>query len=295
MYNISLFCKSFKTDLKRVLRLVESIDAFNVEQIPLYISVPSEDLNLFKSFISSKSTHVISDEEILSANKKISLDIIINTPGNVVQQIVKSEFWRLGFSESYLCLDSDSIFIRPFTTATFLAECGTPYTTITEGHDILFESILNRKSAVISNFFQEAHSLQSIFKRSGKAYSFGPMPLVWHRKVWQSLDSNYLTPRNLTLVDAIKNAPLESRWYGEALLKYKSIPLIPTEPLFKVYHYAWQLDHDIRNNIGLEQLKQLYSGVIYQSSWERNMDWPTEGGSTFSKMARRIRRVLGRT
>jgi hypothetical protein len=43
-----------------------------------------------------------------------------------------------------------------------------------------------------------------------------------------------------------------------------------------------------------EQLAQIYSGVIYQSSWEREMDWPSEGGNKLSWLARRLRRKLGR-
>lgn len=86
----------------------------------------------------------------------------------------------------------------------------------------------------------------------------------------------------MSLLDAILLAPLESRWYGEALLRYQAIPLMPCQPLFKVYHYAWQLD-------------QLYSGVIYQSAWEREMDWPREGGNWSSRLARRLRRRLGRS
>ena len=95
-------------------------------------------------------------------------------------------------------------------------------------------------------------------------------------------------------MDAILLAPLESRWYGEALLRYQAIPLMPCQPLFKVYHYAWQLAQDRRANIGPDQLAQLYSGVIYQSAWEREMDWPREGGSWSSQLARRLRRRLGR-
>lgn len=46
----------------------------------------------------------------------------------------------------------------------------------------------------------------------------------------------------MSLLDAILLAPLELRWYGEARLRYQAIPLMPCQPLFKVYHCAWQLD-----------------------------------------------------
>jgi hypothetical protein len=99
----------------------------------------------------------------------------------------------------------------------------------------------------------------------------------------------------MSLLDAIVLAPLESRWYGEALLRYQAIALMPCQPLFKVYHYAWQFQQDRRANIGVGQLAKLYSGVIYQSAWEREMDWPREGGNWPSRLARRLRRRLGRS
>ncbi len=121
------------------------------------------------------------------------------------------------------------------------------------------------------------------------------MPLVWHRAVWESLDQNYFQPRGMSFAHAIAMAPLESRWYGEAHLKYQAIPLVPTEQFFKVYHYAWQLDKDLRNGLGVEAFAQLYSGVIYQSSWDRELDWPREGGNWLSRQGRRMRRYLERT
>jgi hypothetical protein len=98
----------------------------------------------------------------------------------------------------------------------------------------------------------------------------------------------------MSFADAISQTPIESRWYGESLLAYQAIPLHPCQALFKVYHYAWQLDQDTRRGITQERLATLYSGVIYQSAWEREMDWPNEGGNLLSRVGRQLRRRLGR-
>ena len=147
---------------------------------------------------------------------------------------------------------------------------------------------------MVSAFHKEADQVQQLFKRIGRRYSFGPFPLVWHRAVWESLDTHYLQLKGMSLADAISLAPSESRWYGEALLAYQAVPLLPCQALFKVYHYAWQMDRDRRAAINNDHLAQLYCGVIYQSAWEREMDWPTEGGTWVSHLGRRIRRKLGR-
>lgn len=291
---LCLYCKSFSTDLKRVVRLADSVLRFNTDRLPFIVSVPLVELPLFKEHLAEKDVTLIADEEILRANRRLNVERVTALRGNISQQIVKSEFWRLGLSDAYLCLDSDSVFIRPFKTDEFMALDGAPYTVMTEAHELLFDSLSRGKTAVIENFLREAAQVQRIFGREGKAYSFGPMPMVWHRAVWETLESEYLLPQGMTFMNAIELAPLESRWYGEALLRFKSVDLRPCEPFFKVYHYAWQLDKDQRQHIGPEQLAQLYSGVIYQSSWERDLDWPRESGTPVSWLARRLRRSLGR-
>lgn len=150
------------------------------------------------------------------------------------------------------------------------------------------------KDRIGSAFKSEAMQVQSLFQRNGRRYSFGPFPLVWHRAVWESLDHHFLQPKGLNFADAIALAPIESRWYGEALLAYRAIPVMPCQALFKVYHYAWQFDKEQRSGITTAQLADLYCGVIYQSSWERELDWPQEGGNILSKLGRRLRRRLGR-
>jgi hypothetical protein len=289
-----LYCKSYRTDLKRVIRLAESVTKFNAEKLDFFVSVPSVDLELFRAELKAFGIILISDEEVIKKNSNISLDLFQNLPGHIAQQIVKSEFWRVCEESSYLCLDSDSFFIRPFFSNDFINNEGIPYTVINEAQELQLEALRLGKPEVIDNFIRESKLLMNYFQREGKNYSFGPMPMAWHRAVWESLDEAYLKPRGLSFMDAILKAPLESRWYGEALLKFKAVPLLPCEPFFKVYHYAWQLDKDQKQGVTQQHLARLYSGVIYQSAWERELDWPAEGGHAMSRFGRRLRRTLGR-
>lgn len=294
MTALVLYCKSYVTDLRRAVRLAESVQKFNTEHIPFYVSVPEKDLPLFQSQLSGLPVELLPDEAILGLIPRQDAQTLKNLPGHIAQQIVKSEFWRLGLADAYLCLDSDSLFIRPFGINDYMLSDGTPYFVMSEAQSLMDQSLSLKKMSVIDDFHREAAQLQHLFEREGKAYSFGPMPIVWHRAVWESLEEQYLKPRGMNFVDAILQAPLESRWYGEALLKYKALQLVPVEPFFKVYHYAWQLDADRRHGIAGGELAKLYSGVIYQSSWERHMDWPREGGGLWSRWGRRLKRKLGR-
>jgi hypothetical protein len=294
MTPLALYCKSYSTDLNRVKRLAESVSRYNAEAIPFYVSVSERDLPLFRDHLAGLPVNLLADEAIVQASPGMRMDQLMQMPGSVSQQVIKSEFWRLGLCNAYLCLDSDAFFIRPFSHADFLAADGTPYTMVDEAHDVLEAALLQRRPRIVQAFEREADLVQSLFQRPGRRYSFGPFPLVWHRAVWQSLEQNYLIPHSMTFADAISQAPIESRWYGEALLAYQAIRLLPAQALFKVYHYAWQKDQDFRKGMNLKQLSTLYCGVIYQSAWERDMDWPSEGGSLLSLAGRRLRRRLGR-
>lgn len=289
-----LYCKSYSTDLRRVVRLARSIQQHNVEKLPFYVSVPQAELALFREHLTGLDTELLTDEDIIKASPRINLEQLSRMSGSVAQQVVKSEFWRLGLSTAYLCLDSDAVLIRPFGLSDFMTSDGTPYTMIDEAHDLLEDALRLKRQRVVAAFNKEADLVQQLFQREGRRYSFGPFPLVWHRAVWESLDTRYLQPRGMSFADAIALAPIESRWYGEALLAYRAVPLLPCQALFKVYHYAWQFDQDRRAGMTAQQLAQFYCGVIYQSAWEREMDWPNEGGHLFSRLGRRLRRAAGR-
>lgn len=294
MTPLALYCKSYSTDLRRVKRLAQSIRLHNTDEVPFYVSTSRAELPLFREHLQGLVTDLIADEDILAASPRLDQQQIAGMPGSTSQQVVKSEFWRLELSQSYLCLDSDAVFIRPFGTADFLAPDGMPYTMLDEAHDLLEDALRHKRGRVVDAFQREADLMQGLFGRAGRRYSFGPFPLVWHRAVWQSLDEHYLRPRGMSLADAIAQAPIESRWYGEALLAYQAIPLRPCQALFKVYHYAWQYDQDKRRGLSPQHLAQFYCGMIFQSAWERDMDWPSEGGSWLSRLGRRLRRGLGR-
>lgn len=109
-----LYCKSYRVDVRRLVRLADTVAQFNSEKLPFYVSVPFADLELFRTLLGSRDVMLLADEDILAANPVLHRESVQSLPGNISQQIVKSEFWRLGISQAYLCLDSDCMFIRPF-------------------------------------------------------------------------------------------------------------------------------------------------------------------------------------
>lgn len=271
-----LFCKSYYGDLGRLKNLVISIDKHNRDQIPLYICVPSKDLSVFQenlSFFSGK-INWITDESIVLSNPRGSLDRYYSWDGRLSQQVIKSDFWRLfNFDITYLCIDSESLFIKDFYLSDFMVDKKFPYTVIHQNKELLQLAANKKIQKVIDNFRVDCSAIKKIFGRLGVDYEFGPTPVIWSSLVWRDLDLNYFQVNDIDIWMAIELIPSELRWYGEAVLKYKSIPLFPMEPIFRVYHYDWQYYTYKRLGDKLESIQVSYLGLLKQSNWDYLSDY----------------------
>ena len=295
MQKLAIYCKSYRSDVLRARKLAESIQAFNLEQLPFYVSVPSADLPLFREQLAGCPVEFVADEEIIRTNPRLDLNKILGLPGGISQQIVKSEFWRLGQFEAYLCVDSDCQFVRPFGLSDFFAPEGYPYTVMHEAKELLQFAVNNNLAKIHELYHAEHLRLMEIFGRSGRPFDFGPPPMIWSSHVWGMLDEHFLQPRGMSFCDAILMFPAEIQWYGEAMLKFRPFPLMPVEPLFKFYHYEHQYILGRRGGDSIETLKKNFLGVCYQSNWNKKVDFSATSRSLPSRIWRTIRRTaLGR-
>ena len=55
MHNLVLYCKSYKGDVQRVKKLKSSIEKYNKDNIPFYVSCPKEDKQLFEDTLGTKN------------------------------------------------------------------------------------------------------------------------------------------------------------------------------------------------------------------------------------------------
>jgi len=295
MKDIILYCKSYHRDVQRAKRLAESIRHFNSGNLSFYLSCPTADFPLFKNIIGSDGIIYLADEEIVAANPSIKPEDLAALAGGLSQQIVKSEFWRLGISENYLCVDSDAYFIRTFGNDDLLAPGGHPYTVMNESLELRLFGALHKYAKIARNRNVECKAIMEIFGRTGRQYDFGPLPVVWSRRVWSDLSEKYLEPRGMNFLDAIKLFPSEMRWYGEALLKFRSIELWPVETLFRCYHHEQQFLDAQKAGETDDALSQIYLGVCSQSNWDKKLDYGDLKKGLLSRLVRTIkRRVLRR-
>ena len=291
MKNLILYCKSYSKDIERVKKLKESIEKYNSDNIPFYISCPLDDKNLFEDTLGTENYTLVIDEDIVSVGlhnyeegnetyfKGKWNDLVLNMDGWRTQQVVKSSIHKLKITKNYVCLDSDAYFIRPFFESDFIAKDDIPYTIIHENKEVS----QYKKLFFNSNFSEGAYNktlnaYRNIFGSNyKKLYDYGPNPYIWSCKVWEHFEENYLGPNKLTFesfsahVEQQYNIQMrEAVTYGEYLLNTQLIEIIPTGPLFKVYH--WKEMVDFEQKAGMfdeEKLKESYLGIIHQSNIEK--------------------------
>lgn len=182
MENIILFIKSYRGDLQRCVALTESIAKFNRDNIPVYLSVPTDDIELFKQN-TPFYTEIISDDTITS-----------NSNGWVGQQMVKSLVYKLDLCRFYVCLDSDVYFFKDFYIKDFLYKDDVPYMIMHERDD--FYEFVDRFPELNTYDVRAGHeaeykSIMAHFGREGKIYHYGISPYIWDTKVWEWLDTKW--------------------------------------------------------------------------------------------------------
>lgn len=245
------------------MNLYESIQLYNVDNIPFYIIVPSSDLSVFSRFTSS-TTFVISEEHVLADFRKV---VATDTPfasGYLVQQLVKLSFSQLQISENYLCLDSDFQFIADFRVDDFISSDGNPYSFLTEDRE------LNSSSSYSRSHGSRSQSLLRILH----FLDFDPPYIltchggqVLNSFVLMSLHS-FLLSRGVTWLDAILISPYEFSWYNFYLQKHFKSSVRLREPCIRYFHsvrdfIGYSIAHSLHN------LPVGYLGVVFNSDFSR--------------------------
>ena len=286
----ALVIKSYFNDLNRADRLVKSITKYNADRLPVYVVVPREDLLPFKEKLGSQNINYLKDGDILELTMMHSKSKRVELPPVIMQQVVKSEFWRLGLTENFLIIDSDSYFIKEFTLQDFMFDEHTPYTIMNEGRHQLDWAARAGNERFIRDYHELRGRALGLFNRAGPHFDFAPTPMICSSEVWRAMFEKVAKPAGESFYDQIVRFPCETQWYGEFLLHDQTIPIIPREPLFKV----WGFKDQWREGISLGEtdhiLAQNYLGVIDQSYWSRSLDVYTKKQKRIIKWKRRLKR-----
>ncbi len=292
MNKLVLFCKSYSTDLLRAKRMAESVLRFNRDAIPLYMSVPSPEIELFKKEFQNLPCHFVTDEEILNSCSKIHGPPPRLFPAHLLQQLIKLEFWRLKKCEHYLWTDSDSYFLKPFYTRDFFHNDETPLLVMHHAREL--RDFAQRHDPRIGEKLDERiEAIQQLFGRKGEPFSFGDPPLIWSSAILEALSGEFLKSRKMSIYELLYRYPCEMQLYGEFALASNIRTIVPTEPFFKVFHYAEQFLESQRKGESEYSIARKYLGVIIQSNWTNKKKKKKNDLARFKRFLREQQRKLG--
>jgi hypothetical protein len=288
MDRLAIFLCSYLKDLHRAARLFESIKQHNSDQLPFYIAVPSAHLSEFKSVLSDSTIHWLTQEEVFAACPSARTAKYENIPGGQMQQVVKSEAWRLGIAENLLVMDSDCKFIRPFQASDFIAPDGTPYSVLCGTQYVSELAARLHKPKIWTDWLEMSDRTRGYFGNTSEVrHTFGGAPFIWSAR-------KRLGPTGQTLLDLVRQLGSELIIYGEALVALKSIPIKLHDPFFKLYLYENDAWEDRRDGADESILARYVMGVVYQSNWEYWMDHQSFRKSLPSRVARSLRRDIAK-
>jgi hypothetical protein len=288
----SLVVKSYFNDLNRAARLVKSIREYNRDRIPLYFIIPSEDLIAFKDKLGTDEINFLTDSAVLGLTMGFSKAKEISLPPSIMQQVIKSEFWRLDLAENFVIIDSDSYFIRDFSIKDFMFNEDTPYTIMNEGRHQLDWAARAGNNRFIRDYHELREKALGLFGRIGPHFDFAPTPMICSSRVWRAMFEKVAKPVGESFYDQIVRFPCETQWYGEFLLHDQTIPIIPREPLFKVWGFEEQWKEGVSLGETEEVLSENYLGVIDQSYWSRSLDAYSKSEKRKIKWKRRVKRLF---
>lgn len=269
MHDIIIYIGTSKRDIVQYEYLINSIRAFNVDNIPVVTCVKDSDIDLYKNKFALYDITFIKDSDVYDTH-------IDNAWYK--QQLIKLNFWKLNISKFILQMDSDSFFIRNFYISDFLLDNNTPYTIMHENKELKeffarhnlhnCKKEENANPRIAQGFAESSDRIRSIFglNKINAEYDFGHTPLIINTDVWRQLEQKYLKPNNISYEQLLEHAGNDQQWYGETLLVLKTHPIFPKENIFKTFHYPenWI---EFKNTDNIDNIRYNYHGICLQSNW----------------------------
>jgi hypothetical protein len=265
MLEFCFLLKSYAKDLNYAVRLIKSIEKFNIDKICLYVVVPQKDLSLFIPYKSNLI--VIVDEEVFCDEL---FNHSIPNAGYLNQQIIKLVFWELGITKNYFCIDSECVFIKNFYLDDFMFDENTPYSILVEDNELRVEP------EYYYGYWEKRIEYIDYIKKEiglpGKAIITCHGMTTFSAEVLKSFKENYLSIKGLTYKDIISKAPYEFSWYNFWLQKFCFEKIRHREPLFKTFHNEGQLVSYKYQSIRTSDIARGYLGYIINSNFSRDFE-----------------------
>lgn len=263
--SLVFICKTYRGDIQSFTRLYRTYKQHNIDNIPLYISVPETDRYLFQEKVKVEDNVVIISDESYAEEYFTNEEYWGLSKGYINQEICKLSFWETGIARNYLCIDSDVYFIRDFYLTDFMANKETPYSVLVMDKDLQVQPFYNE-------FGKWRHDLiKKIFHTVGyedRRYLTCHGMTVLNSKVLKDLKENFMKKHNFGYKDLIRISPYEYTWYNVWLQKSKIIDIYAVEPFFKTFHMREEYEMSRVSLITELLLAEQYVGIIMNSNWK---------------------------
>lgn len=245
--SIAVFCKSYRNDLDKVERLIDSIRRHNSEALPFFLCIPRADRSLFIDRFGMSGLILIHDEDVLERDVEQSW---------LSQQLVKFHFHETRLADNYFIVDSDDVFLRPFHAADFLFDGVHPYLVCTSGRErgrLIALATKHHRTMVAIDERIKGHKQQimNALGRTGHQVSFQPGP-IFCAAVCRKMVTELMEPLGLSFLDLLLTAPFEAEWYGDYVLRRQPVPFVPIDPLIlelatpEIIRFEQNLDPTLR-------------------------------------------------
>ena len=264
MKNFVMFCKTYSGDYDRVSLLISSFNKYNVDKISFVLSVPEQEQEMFEQF-GSDTISVVSDESYAGkyfTDKKLHNLAI----GYCNQEICKLAFWESKIAKNYLCLDSDSLFIRDFHESDFMADDDTPFMVLVMDKDLAIEKHYHDFWLGRQEFIKKIYAAVELDDRR---YRTCHNAQVLNATVLASLKNDFMKKHNYSYADLIAIAPFEFTWYNAWFQKCGLIREVAVEPFFKMFHMRIEYTMSRLRGLDLDDYAYSYVGIILNGDWEK--------------------------
>ena len=145
-------------------------------------------------------------------------------PGYLNQQIIKLSFWEKNIYNFYLCLDSDTYFIRDFFIKDFFFDEETPYSNLYEWENHFLDADYIQWVDIYKNNLTKISNLIDL---NTNRIITSCNNVIFSTEVLKSFKEDFLEKKKLTYQDIIKICPFEFSWYNQWLIKSNLIRIIP--------------------------------------------------------------------
>ncbi|MEM9694913.1 MAG: DUF6492 family protein [Myxococcota bacterium] len=272
-----LFVKTYRKDIALFARLLRSIERHNVDDLPLVVSVNDRDLGLFRTTFPGR---VVVPDSVVFASR-------CRRPWTY-QQIIKSSVWRVGICENYLCLDSDSFFVRDFRRSDFIRD-SLPLTPIynnedtwrSQGRTQLDDKGLKETQNLVDEARKTRDAIRRFVGTEEAELAFAPPPYLWRCETWHAFCREYelLSPDDYDrlYIDFPRRwgaSPAETWFYSEYYNLRRPYPLVEVPAYFEMFHTEKDAADCRATGWTLDSLREYFLGITVQGNWSRQgLDW----------------------